>query len=244
MTGKAFVDYIRLKTRTNSGTFTDTEILALANVRLDTIAHEVLDVDEDIFVTPMKTNLIAGNREYPFPQSLLSRIKYVEAKFDGTNWAKLTEMDLHQYTRTTDETYILSRFANEEGKAFYDIDRKSLWIYSGAIANVELGLKLWCNVYPAYLDASRIANNVTDMSVDPTDTTFGFPRELHEIWARGVIIDWKESREKPIPLTQSELAYRVDLQNAIFKMKHGNLDRSVIAQIPPASDRGNNGANY
>lgn len=244
MTGKKFVDYIRLMTRTNANTFQNSELLLLANTRLDTLSRFLMDDDEDTLVLPMRTNLIAGLREYPFPLSILSRIKYVEAKFDGTNFIHLNEFDLNQYQRSTDESYILNRFSNVEGHAFYDINRKALWLYSGAITDVELGLKLWVNTYPAPLDESRIADDNTDLSTDPTAVTHGFPRELHELWARGVIIDYKESREKPIPLTETEQNYRNDLQEAIYQLKHGNMDRVVTAQIPPASERGDNGQNY
>jgi len=244
MTGKSFVDYIRLKTRTNSSTLRDSDILTLANAKLESLCEDILESDEDILVQPIRTNLIAGHREYPLPQSLLSRIKYVEAKLDGTSFIHLDEFDLNKYKRTTDETSILANFSNELHRAFYDIDRKSLWIYSGAITDVEKGLKLWCNVYPAPLDLSRMADALTDLSVDPTPKTLGVPRELHELWARSVIIDWKESREKPIPLTEREINFKVDLQKAVITMRHGNLDRTIIAEIPPASDRGNNGSNY
>lgn len=244
MTGKQFVDYIRLKTRTNTTTFSDNDILLLANIRLETLSREILGTDEDVLVVPMKTNLVAGLREYPFPQSILSRIKYVEAKLDGTKFIYLTEMDLSKYKRTTDEATILSTFSNEEGHAFYDISRKSLWLYCGVISSVQLGLKLWCNTYPARLDSSRIADTTTDLSVDPTVTSHGFPREFHELWARGVIIDWKQSREKPIPLSETELNYALDVHKAKTDMRNANLDRTFTASVPPASTRGNNGANY
>ena len=87
-------------------------------------------------------------------------------------------------------------------------------------------------------------DSATDMSVDPSTTTHGIPKELHELWARGVVIDYKESREKPIPLTERELKYEFDKQKAIETLKHGNLDREVIGTLPPASDRGNDGSDY
>jgi hypothetical protein len=70
------------------------------------------------------------------------------------------------------------------------------------------------------------------MSVDPSTTTFGIPRELHEIWARGIIIDYKGSRENPIPLSEQELSYGIDKIRAINSLKHTNLDREVIGSTP------------
>ena len=76
------------------------------------------------------------------------------------------------------------------------------------------------------------------MSQDPSTTTHGIPRELHEIWARGIIIDWKSSREKPIPLTEKELSYKVDKITAINSLKPQNLDRNVVASVPGVSNQG------
>jgi len=244
MTGKEFLDYIHLITRTDSDTLSTTDILLFANVRLETISRAIMNDDEDTLIMPMTTNLIANLREYPYPCEILSRIKYVEAKFDGTNWIHLDEMDLNQYRKPTSETDIVANFGNELGRAFYDISRKALNIYSGVIANVTDGLKLWCNTYIQKLDASRLTDETTDLSVDPTTTTHGFPRELHELWARGVSIDYKSTREKPIPLTEQEMNYKNDLTQAIWDLKHGNADRSFMALIPDASDRGNDGMNY
>lgn len=244
MTGKQFADYVRWRTRTNTATFSNTDLILSANVQLEILSRIVMGDDEDTLVMPMHTNLIAGLREYPFPSSILSRIKYIEAKLDGTNYIHLDEFDLNFYEKPTDEENILSRFSNYEHKAFYDLNRKSIVLYSGAITAVEAGLKLWCEVYPAPLDESRIQDAITDLSVDPTTTSHGFPRELHELWARAVIIDYKGSREKPIPLSEKEMSFKADLGMAATDLKHGNKDRFVVAQLPPASDRGDNGQNY
>ena len=74
------------------------------------------------------------------------------------------------------------------------------------------------------------------MSVDPSTTTHGVPRVLHEIWARGVAIDYKESREKPIPLTEREQSYNNDLDEAIALLKMGNKDREIISQVPHGAE--------
>lgn len=244
MTGEEFLQYVRLITRTNSDTLSNADIILFGNARIETISRAIMGDDEDTFVMPQTTNLIANLREYPFPSDTLSRIKYVEAKLDGTNWIHLDEFDLNKYRKPTSETDTLANFGNQLGQAFYDISRKALNIYSGVISNVTDGLKLWCNTYPAKLDSSRLADATTDLSIDPTTTTHGFPRELHELLARGISIDYKSTREKPIPLTEQELNYKNDLTQAIWDLKHGNSDRSVIASIPDASDRGNNGQNY
>lgn len=242
MTPYEFAAHIRYKTRTNDTTFTDVDIKALGEIRLDEMGRRLLEVDEDIFLIPHTCDLVADQREYPFPSDILARMKRVEAKLDETNWIKLDEIDLTEIQTPTDETNITYTFANLEGEAFFDIRRKSLYLFSGTITAVTEGLRLWCNTYPSAAIISDLAST-TDMSVDPTTITHGLPRELHEILARGVIIDYKESREKPIPLTERELKYEVDLRLALQSLKRGNLDRDVIGHLPPATARWNNGAN-
>jgi hypothetical protein len=188
-----------------------------------------MKTDEDILLIPQTTSLEENQRDYPFPSDILSRIKRVEAKLDGTNWIKLSEIDITHLSVPTDETNITYQFANLEGQAFYDLLRKSIYIYSGTITNVTDGLKLWCDTWPT--EISSLAST-TDMSIDPSTTTHGIPRSMHEIWARGVIIDWKQSREKPIALNEHEQNYEYDLLKAIETLKHGNLDREVIGHIP------------
>ena len=241
MTPAELAVYTRLKTRTNEDTFVDGDIMAFLNMRIDWIAQRILDADEDIFSTPQTTPLVVNQREYPFPSDILSRMKRVEAKLDGENWIPLREFDLGQYSKTTDEDTIVANFTNLKGGALYDLARKSIWIYSGAITDVAAGLKLWCETYPAHITD---LSSTDDMSADPTTTTHGMPRETHQLLADGVVIDWKESKEKPIPLNERELSYEVRVMQAINTLKHGNLDREVIAHLPPASDRGNEGADF
>lgn len=246
--------YIRTKTRTNTTTFTDAEMLPFVKFRQDEIARTIqnsLAEDEDIFLTPHIANLIASStqRDYGFEGDMLSRLKRVEAMFDGVNWVRLHGMDMNEYKGTHDEDSIIANFNNYQyqkasnpGGASYDIQRRSIFIYSGTIEPVTNGLKVWFFDYPAYI--TDLTENTLEIEDDPSNTTHGFPRELHEILARGVIIDWKDSQEKPIPLTEKELRYEYDMNKAILTLKHADQSRELIGQLPPASERGNDGADY
>jgi len=251
MTPVELAFHVRDQTRTNSITLPDALILRYMKIRQDEIAQDILKVDEDILLIPQKANLVASSitaREYPVPQDILSRIKRVEAQLNGTDWIPLTEIDITQIGKPiSTETNITDIFNNSQmskgnpNGARFDILRKSIFIYSGTITATTDGLKIYCNTWPAAItDLTATA----DMSQDPSTTTHGIPRAMHEIWARGVIISYKESREKPIPLSETELNYKTDKQNAIETLKQGNLDREVIGELPPASDRGNEGADY
>lgn len=230
MTPVALASYVRYRTRTNSTTLTDSELIILANQVKDRLVLQALEADEDLFLVPTYLNLVANQREYPLHTDMLSRIKRVEAKLDGTNFVKLYEFDLpeHKYPIST-ETDITAHFDNQEGTAFYDIMRNSIWIYSGTITNVTSGLRIWLNTIVPDI-TSMVAT--VDMSIDPTNTTHGIPRALHHVLADGMIIDWKESRDKPIPLSQSEQAYEMHVRRAISSLKRANYDRVIVGLVP------------
>jgi len=236
MTGTNFAALVRLYTRTNSTTFSDAEIVLVANTVKDDIAKEIIKVDEDFFGGIAFRDLVASDatdmtkREYSLPENIL-KVKKVEAKLDGTNWIPLNEFDINKYKRTTNEDEILAHFANEDGKAFYDIFRKSLWIYSGAITACTLGLQLWQIVFPADITTGTLSGS-TDLSADPTTTSAGLPRQFHELWARKVSIIYKSNREKPIPLTQSEQSVDKDFKKAMSSITDINLDRENVAELP------------
>lgn len=237
MTPAQFASYIRLKTRTNSTTFPDADILVYANATKDEIAKEVIKANEDYFGIELLRDLKDGVRKYLFPTYMLSQMKYLQAKLDGVNWSTLEEFDITSYDRPTDEDSIRANWAGR--KPAFDIFGGELSIYSeNAIIAVSGGLKLWSIVYPADLTA---LTGTADMSVNPSKTEFGMPRQLHKVWATKAIIEYKTSKEKPIPLTEQELKVEIDLQSAINSLKLQNLDRSVVANVP---DNSNNGENY
>ena len=244
-TAVKFATYVRLKTKTSSTTFSDTDILTFMEWRQDEIARAILKVDEDILLIPQTTGLVADQREYPFPSDIIARIARASAKFDGTNWIPMEEIDIKQIGfPVATEANIVAKFNSMQFSngnplgARYDIRRKSLYLYSGAISTVTAGLKLYVNTYPSTITSLA---GTDDLSADPSTTTHGIPRALHEIWARGVIIDYKSGKEKPIPLNETELNYERDLDKAIETLKHGNLDRQILGELPPASDIWNDG---
>lgn len=228
MTYKTFADLIRFHTKTNSATLTDANLAMLATVALDDIAKEIAKTNEDFFGMTFMRDLIEGQREYYLPDEVLNNIKMVEATFDGTVWEYLPEFDLNLYTKPTNEESILTNFSH---KPMFDIWGNSLYLYSKAIIDIPEGLKLWAIIYPKGISAANLSSE-TDMSVPPDEYEFGVPRQFHELIARRVIIDYKNSRDKPIPLTERESAFEVDLQKAVQAVRGLNLDRSMVASVP------------
>lgn len=238
MTYKQFADYIRLKTRTNSTTLSDANIMLLANMFIDEFAKDIVKVDEDYFGMPQTTDLVLNQREYPLPADLLNRIKYVEAKLDGTNWLTLDELDILSYRGTTDETTIASSFTNTKGGAKYDLFRGSLWLYSGSVIAVSGGLKLWAFSWPARITDLSLT---TDMSIDPSTTSHGFPRAFHKLLADRVIIEWKEVGDRPIPLTEREQNFGNYYTLALDSIRNPNLSRVIVAREADSTQTWNNG---
>lgn len=228
MTPKQFADYIRLKTRTDATTLPDSELLIYANIIKDEIAKEVTKADEDYFGIELLRNLVAGKRNYLFPSYVLNQIKYTQAKIDGVNWKKLNEFDINSYERTTDETSILSNFAGLEPA--FDIFGGEMTIYSdSAIIDVEDGLKLWAIIYPADLTS---LSSTSDMAINPSTTSFGMPTQLHKVWAEKVVIEYKNSQDKPIPLNQREMNIDKAVEDAINSLKGQNIDRVIVPTVP------------
>lgn len=245
MIGTNFADLIREYTRTNSTTLTDATILLLANVVKDDFAKEIIKADEDLFGVVATRDLVASStsditkREYSLLEDIL-KIITVEAQFDGTNWVKLVELNLAQYGRPTDEATITSLFSNNpfnpphDNGAQYDIFRQSLWLYSGTISAVSGGLKMHCIVYPEDLVTGDLSST-NDLIVASSTTSARIPRQFHELWARKVSILWKSNREKPIPLTQTELSFDRDFTKAMGSITNPNQDRENIAVMPDDS---------
>ena len=232
MTQAQLATYVRFLTKTDSTTFTDSDILALLNIAKDDIAGEIIKANEDYFGVPATISLVANQREYPFADDILGNIKRVEVAFATDTplaYIKLKEFDLTTYNKGTDEAAIIAKFGNLEGQAFFDIFRKAMRIFSGTIIAVTAGIKVWYMHYPA--DFADLSSGV-DMSVDPSTTKAGFPRPLHELLGRKISIIFKNSKEVPIPLTEGEQFYSQDLFQKIETLKGMNLDREVIGRIP------------
>lgn len=243
MTPAEAAAYIRAKTRTNSTTFTGADMLVYFNVSKNHICQRALETDEDIWLVPTYMNLEEDQREYPLHSNILSRIKRVEAALDGTNYIKLFSMDLSDHDKpVTGETNITNVFSNNEGEAYYDIMRKAIWIYSGSIDDVTNGLRIWQNTYPA--DISDMTAT-TDMSVDPSTTTHGVPKALHKVICDDVVIEWKGSREKPIPLSESELLHERRIEQSFQTLKRASYDTEVTGDLPEnITMQGDDGSNY
>ena len=239
MTPVKFAVGFRARTRTNSTIFTDINLKDLMNRKKIEVAKAVESADEDYFGTFELDNLKATSttdftlREYPLPNDWLEQIKGVEAKPDGTNWVRFIPFDYNMYEKTTDETTILNNFSNNEGECYYDLFRGSIWIYTGTIsAEVTNGIKLYGFVYPA--DVTDLTST-TDLSV-PSSTGAAIPQAFHDLWLDACVIEWKSSHDRPIPLTDREMLYHANLDNAVKQLRGTNKDYGLDIGLPETDD--------
>lgn len=220
---------VRYYTKTNATTFTDADILVLANIFKDDIAGQISSrVGEDYFGLRFVRDLVLDTREYELPAEVMGHIKYLEAKLDGVNWVRVNEIDLPDYKRTSDETTIRGMFSTIGAR--FDMWDQSIFLLTGnQIIDVFEGLKLWAIIFPA--NFLSLLSGV-DMSTPPDDFSHGFPRQFHELLARRVSIAFKSSKDKPIPLSEKEKLYELDLADAISSLKDKNLDRVTLPSMP------------
>lgn len=233
MTGTAFASYVRSKTKTNTATFTDAQIVAFANAVKDDIAERIAtDVDEHYFDIELTRDLEADVRDYTFPNDLLKHVRHAQVKLDGTNWLTLNEADLSHIDDVAilTESYIASLYQGKSPE--YYISGRGLTILSGdAIDTVSEGLKLLGEIYPEDIDTDDLASSA-DLSIPSADDTHRLPRATHKHWADMVVIEYKESRDKPMALTKKEQRIDISLAETLSKLVKRNTARTFVASTP------------
>lgn len=262
MTPVNFAAYVRKKTKTNSTTFPDADMLIYMNTWKDEIAGMIEDiVDEDYFGAPQTADLVNGQREYPLPQDAPGKIKKVEAVLDPTYlnssnlpvWVDLRKFDLSQLSQlsqnlvagdvnngefsvnpTTDEATITSFFGNRQGQAAFMIYRNSLWIFSGTLANfTSPNNYLKLWSYQWPADITSLAGTA-DLSVDPDNVDAGIPRQIHKVWADKVILEKKQDSDREYQPNDYENELDTILHDRIMSLTQVDKDESYTATQPEA----------
>lgn len=203
-------------------------MLVVANIFKDEIANRINDANEDEFGVVVENDLEVQKRNYTLDPSLMSKIKYFEASFDGVSYERLVEYDLNALGIATSEEAI-TEFMADKAPGYFLFGSELYILSADAIADIDAGLRMWIIAFPADIASM---GSTTDMAVNPSSTEVGFPRSFHELLARRIIIEYKNSREKPIPLTEKEQHYDLDLQTTLNTMSNKNLDRTIEATVP------------
>lgn len=238
MTFAKFSEYVRWRLKKDTNTLGDAELLLIANVHKDKLAEKIAKINEDYFVVPATADLVADQREYPFPSDVLNNMKALEIKFSASaSYIRAVETDLNDHNISTDEASIVEYFNNNN--PYFDIIRNSLWIFSGTIPAVTAGLKLWFTAFIA--DFTNMASG-DEMGADPTTTTFGLPRQFQPVLADILVKDYKIKHGIKMDKVDNDVDKTT--QEALDSITNANLDRSVIAQLPTSSNIGDDGFDY
>jgi hypothetical protein len=235
MKGTNFASIVRYRTKTNSTTLTDAEIVLLANVAKDALAEEIVtECGEGYFDMLETRDLESDTRNYTFDADLLKHVRYMSAKLDGTNWVYLRETDFGMIEGQNKPLFENSHIKNlYSGRApEFLISGSEFWVLSGDdIIAVTAGLKLVTEVYPEDITSTDLAS-AGDLSVPSSTTTHRLPRQTHDIWARLVSIAYKTSKEKPLPLSEDEQKIEIDRSKMYEKLRERNQVRSFVAGVP------------
>ena len=214
-------------------------MLVDVNFVKDNIASRIQQVRPEIFTLPTLDDLVADQREYSWPSDVLNNLVRLEIKFSSSgDYVKATSIDLHNYGDALQESKIVNDYNNEQPRYF--IRRNAIYILSGAIIAVTDGIRLYYNSFPA--DLSDMTSNTTDIAVDPSTTTHGFPRSFHELLARGVAIEYKGANGKQ--LSKKDLDFDKDLLQQIDDFSIPNLDHEIFGALPGSAHTGDDGYDY
>lgn len=235
-----FKTYVLKLCRTDDSSFTDAMLAIYANQAKDEISRLISQANENIFGIQMQRDLIAGQRNYAFEESILNNVFYLEAQLAPTivggivtvdDWHKLIEYDLHQFRDLlTDETNLALQMAAYQ-PGFMIMGGQVYILSADPILDVDNGLKMFANIYPS--DFTLASWTVaSDMSTRPSATEFGIPKGFHDLLARRTSMKWKASQEKPIQLTMEERRYDNDLETALDTISPANLDREYLVTTP------------
>lgn len=241
MTPLALATRIRFYTHTNTTTFPDSEMLPLVNgFMTEELASKIVESDNEMFEVPYTFNLVADQREYAIGDDVLNRLHKVEVKFTSTD-DRQPAYYIKDYRGSETEAQIINKYNNSPGGFAYTIRRRAILLLSGTIIAVTSGVRMTSLVYPEPL--ANLTDDGTSMEVDPSTTTFGFPRQMHELLARRVSIAWKGNQPTPIPLSPDELKYDSDLQIQLAAMARTTNEGDTRSEDPSDEDTLNDGWN-
>ena len=236
MIGTALKSLINEGTKTTDITFTPANMLVSVNLIKDEIVLKLQKVRPEIFNIIGLQDLVASGttREYDIPVAALNKIIDLELKFSSTgDYVQATFLARRHYLDVLQESKIVAGFSNSYPKYF--IRRKKVYILSGTTTAVTDGFRLVYDLLPA--DLANLTGS-TDLALN-SDTANGVPKELHELWARRVVIKYKDNNN--MKLNNDELKYERDLEETLDLLSDIDLSKEVISSLPSAGSRGDDG---
>ncbi len=235
MTETQLAALVRQKTGTNSTTLTNAVLQPWLNIFKDEICSLITQRNNTLWIIPSTDNLVADQREYAIPSDVLNHLISIEVAM--TTDTPLKYVDAKPYNRRDftlglTESNIASSFSNSFPRYFRR--RRAVYLLTGAIIAVTNGLRVTYRAYPA--DFAAALNGTTALEADPTTTTFGFPRQFHELLARRVGMEWKQSRPNPIPLDELEKNYNGDLEKQLDAVSREDFYEDTLGSLPDSNN--------
>ena len=244
------VGLARIKSKTNTTTFPDTQMLLYIKAKMPQYQADIEEVNEnymgsveyrDLRITDEGTYESGAvtylSREYNLPSDMIPRLGKVYAMLDGEHWTLLKYYDLND-AGVLEEERILERFSNTEGVAGYTLFRGSIILLTGEIdAAVTGGLKIWTYSFRAVPSSIPTVGGEDDLEFD----LYGIPETMHELFAVALCLEWKSNQEVPIPLTSMEQNYYALYSKALQSLKGLDRSREIVFSRP--NDGYDNGFN-
>lgn len=246
------VSLARKKSKTNTTTFPDADMLLYIKTKLPQFQADIEEVNEDYMGsiefrdlratgttgTYEDTGVTYLSREYNLPSDMIPRIKYVSAMLNGSDWIRLRQYDLNDVKIPFEEARILERFTNDEGIAGYEIFRGSLFLLTGEIKNaVDDGLKIWTYSFSSLPASIPVAGGEGDVEFD----TYGIPETMQELFALALSMEWKSNQDVPVPFSGAEQNFYALYAKSLQSLK--SMDRSNEITFERPVDRYDNGFN-
>ena len=236
MTEAQLASLSRYKSGTNSNNFPNTDLQPLLNYFKDEICSLVTQSHGSYFLIPTTDDLVAARREYAYPRTVLNHIETVEVAFNQDSpieYILAKKIKRSDYNKSLAEANIANDFINDEPKYF--IRRRAIYLLTGTISSTVLGaatvaegIRMTYRKYPE--NFASALDGTTELSIDPSTSTFGFPRQFHELLARRVSMEYKD--KNGIVLSRSELNYEKDLQEQLNAISREDLSEAILSSVP------------
>ena len=268
MTALELATTIRTKTRQTVLTLPDSVLLPYVIDGKNEISGQIVnrDIKGNYFVIPALDNLIAGQREYAWPDDVLDHLYSIEVAFSNKvdSFGQLPYVqcfpdDFRRLGLSRTEANIQANYTNGGGSLYmdgyggswggvvgprYEMQRRSIYLLSGDISSATLkdsngnvgatsitnGIRIRYRQYPA--DLTQLTDNTVDLSIDPTTTSFGFPKQFHELLCRRVSLAWKGDHPGAVPLSPLEQRYDKDLEEKLSGIEQNDLSDEILGRLP------------
>ena len=84
LTGTELAALIRFKSRTNTVTFTNSDMLVLVNLKKDILASAIQQYRNEVWNIPATDDLVKDQREYAYPTDVMNNLVDLELKFSSS----------------------------------------------------------------------------------------------------------------------------------------------------------------